>query len=181
MAEKENSNDQDRRNFFAKASAALGGLLALFPFAAGFGFLLHPLRHKKARDQWIKIVPLSAVPEDGTPGRFPVVRAESIDAWTKQTDVPVGAVYLRRLNGGGVKAFNVSCPHLGCAIDFRAADRDFYCPCHNSFFAMDGAVSNPDSPSPRGMDTLQTKVEDGEVMVRYVEYQAGKKDKIPVT
>ena len=123
---------------------------------------------------------MSALPEDGSPGRFPVVIKEAIDAWTKQTHVPIGAVYLRRLNGGGVKAFNVTCPHLGCAIDFRSANRDFYCPCHNSSFAIDGSISNPDSPSPRDMDTLQTKIENGEVKVKYIDYRAGKKDKIPV-
>ena len=181
MVETKKTIDRDRRNFFARASAALGGLLALFPFAVGLGMLFHPLRRKTARNEWITVAPLSALPEDGSPGRFPVVLKEAIDAWTKHTNVPIGAVYLRRVNGGGVKAFNMTCPHLGCAIDFRSDERDFYCPCHNSSFAVDGSISNPDSPSPRGMDSLQTKIENGQVKVKFMDYQTGKKDKIPVT
>ena len=177
----EKSKENERRKFFTKASAVLGVLLSIFPFAAGLGTLLHPLRRKTARNEWITVAPLSALPEDGTPGRFPVVLEEAVDAWTKHANVPIGAVYLRRVNGGGVKAFNMTCPHLGCAIDFRSDERDFYCPCHNSSFAVDGSISNSDSPSPRGMDSLQAKIENGQVMVKYMDYQTGRKDKIPVT
>ena len=181
MIETEEINsDQDRRGFFAKVSVALGALLALFPLGAGLGALFDPLRRKSGRGDWITIAPLTALPEDGSPGRFPVVLKESIDAWTKKTNVPIGAVYLKRINGGGVVAFNVTCPHLGCAIDFRSAERDYFCPCHNSSFGLDGSIANPDSPSPRRMDSLQTKVEDGEIKVKYLDFRAGVKEKIPV-
>ncbi len=179
MAEPDKTNDQDRRGFFGKASMALGGLLALFPLGAGIGALLDPLRRKSRRGDWITVAPLSALPDDGSPSRFPVVLKEVIDAWTKRTNLPVGAVYLRRVNGGGVSAYNVSCPHLGCAIDFRSGNQDFYCPCHNSSFSLDGSIANHDSPSPRPMDSLETRVENGEVKVKYLDFRAGITDKIP--
>ena len=179
-AKEEISEDQDRRGFFAKVSVTLGALLALFPLGAGIGILFDPLRRKSGRGDWIAIAPLSALPEDGSPVRFPVILKESIDAWTKKKNVPIGAVYLKRVNGGGVIAFNVTCPHLGCAIDFRSAERDYFCPCHNSSFGLDGSISNPDSPSPRPMDSLQTKVEKGEIKVKYLDFRAGVKDKIPL-
>ena len=34
------------------------------------------------------------------------------------------------------KAFNLKCPHLGCAIDFRKQSNDYFCPRHNSSFAL---------------------------------------------
>ncbi|MBG29852.1 MAG: (2Fe-2S)-binding protein [Opitutae bacterium] len=180
IAKEEICEDQARRGFFAKVSVALGALLALFPLGAGIGILFDPVRRKSGRGDWIAIAPLSALPEDGSPVRFPVILKESIDAWTKKKDVPIGAVYLKRVNGGDVVAFNVTCPHLGCAIDFRSAERDYFCPCHNSSFGLDGSISNPDSPSPRPMDSLQTKVEKGEIKVKYLDFRAGIKDKIPI-
>ena len=33
-------------------------------------------------------------------------------------------------------AFNLKCPHLGCAIDYRKQSNDYFCPCHNSLFAL---------------------------------------------
>jgi len=83
-----------------------------------------------------------------------------VDAWTTYKDVPVGAVYLTR-KGDEVVAFNLKCPHLGCAIDFRKQSNDYFCPCHNSSFALDGSVTTENSPSPRPMDTMETKVEKG--------------------
>ncbi|MFP6900935.1 MAG: Rieske (2Fe-2S) protein [Opitutales bacterium] len=122
---------------------------------------------------------MSALPENGSPARFPIVLKEAVDAWTKRTDLPIGAVYLRRVDGGGVEAFSVTCPHLGCAIDFRSAEHDYFCPCHNSSFAIDGSISDPASPSPRPMDSLETQVDNGEIKVKYLDFRAGIKEKIP--
>ena len=175
----DSENIDDRRSFVAKVSALLGCLLAFFPLGAGLGTFFDPLRRKNSRSEWITVASVSALPEDGSPARFPIVLEEAIDAWTKREDLPIGAVYLRRVNGGGVEAFNVTCPHLGCAIDFRQAEHDYFCPCHNSSFGIDGSISDPDSPSPRPMDSLETKIENGEIKVKYLDFRAGIKQKVP--
>ena len=57
------------------------------------------------------------------------------------------------------------CPHLGCSVQWRASKSEFECPCHGASFRPDGARTG--GPSPRGMDALETKVQDGRLMVRY--------------
>jgi len=80
-----------------------------------------------------------------------------------------------------VVAFNLKCPHLGCAIDYRKQSNDYFCPCHNSSFGLDGSVTTENSPSPRPMDTMETKVEDGFVWIRFQHFRPNVPEKIPLS
>ena len=170
----------DRRGFLKKAAAVvLGGIATLVPFGAGLAVWLDPLRRKSAVGTSVPVASLSALPEDGVPRKFPVISSR-VDAWNKSAAAAVGAVYLRREKGKPVQAFNVACPHAGCFVDFVAARNGYLCPCHNSTFALDGLINDPDSPAPRGLDTLEVEVrKDGEIWVKFQEYRAGVVDKIP--
>jgi glycine/D-amino acid oxidase-like deaminating enzyme/nitrite reductase/ring-hydroxylating ferredoxin subunit len=41
---------------------------------------------------------------------------------------------------GTLHAVSPSCTHLGCQVNFNAAERSWDCPCHGSRFAPDGSV-----------------------------------------
>ena len=70
------------------------------------------------------------------------------------------------------------CPHAGCFVGYDAATNVFQCPCHTSAFDLDGEIIPP-SPSPRGMDGLETRLtDDGGVEVRFVNYYPGKHERI---
>ncbi|MFM9079502.1 MAG: ubiquinol-cytochrome c reductase iron-sulfur subunit [Opitutaceae bacterium] len=171
----------DRRNFLAKAAASvIGGITVLVPAASGLLVFLDPLRRKSADGGAVFVANLSAVPESGEPRKFPVL-ATRVDAWNRAPEVPVGAVYLQRIAGGGVRALNVACPHAGCFVDFKGARNNFHCPCHNSSFALDGKVLDPKRHSPRPLDSLETDVRGGkEVWVKFRNFRAGVPEKIPV-
>src|SRR5207248_2992677 len=79
------------------------------------------------------------------------------------TLIEVGAVWLRRNPDGSVLALSATCPHLGCGIGADGKG-GFICPCHASHFGADG--SNVRGPSPRPMDPLPVKIEDGRVLVQ---------------
>src|SRR4051794_10362379 len=89
-----------RRSFFAKFAAVVcGGIVALFPFAAGLGVITDPWRRKNktsAGDEGGKLVPicpLAALPADGVPRAFPVV-SEVADGWTKAVNQRIGMIFM---------------------------------------------------------------------------------------
>jgi menaquinol-cytochrome c reductase iron-sulfur subunit len=179
-----------RRSFLAKALAFLtAGVLMTLPTAAGLAFFLDPLLRKRGtsggaagrRDAegFLPVTPLAAIPSDGRPQIF-TVYDDAVDAWNKFANQPVGRVFLRKLPDGSVTAFNVRCPHLGCAVDYRPAQNDYLCPCHMSAFGLDGQKKN--EIPPRGLDSLEVMVKDkSEVWVRYEVFKAGTPDRIVVS
>jgi Rieske Fe-S protein len=188
----------DDRRFFVKAAAVLvGGLVAVFPFAVGLKVFFDPLRRQRKDSGVIRVAPLSAVPDDEVPRLFSIM-AERVDAWNRFPNQAVGAVFLIRKKGQDTPtAFTATCPHLGCLIGFVPAERplrlrlrgqappagarvgQFQCPCHTSAFALDGLVL--EGPSPRPMDTLPCEVKDGEVFVKFEQFQTGTPEKIVKT
>jgi len=174
-------DDASRRSFLTKVLAVLiGGFVALVPMAAGLATLLDPLRRKSTLGDFLRITSLDSLPE-GSPRAFPVIQ-DRVDAWNYFPKEPIGSVYLRR-TGDQVEALNASCPHAGCFVDFRNDPGDFKCPCHDSKFDPTGKRIDPNHcPSPRDMDTLEVdpeKLKQGEVWVRFQNFQAGKAAKIP--
>jgi menaquinol-cytochrome c reductase iron-sulfur subunit len=172
--------DEDRRGFFTKAAAAIiGGIIVVFPFAAGLAVFSSPLtkKNKKAAsagadDGFIRVTTLDALPADGLPRRFPVIDDRD-DAWTHYRQVPIGSVYLRREANGKIEALNTTCPHAGCFVNFDQQADCFKCPCHNSFFKLDGEIIEP-SPSPRRMDGLKVEEKpNGEIWVKYENFYTG--------
>jgi cytochrome b6-f complex iron-sulfur subunit/menaquinol-cytochrome c reductase iron-sulfur subunit len=122
-------------------------------------------------ERWVKTVRLDALTE-GEPKKVAIVDDER-DAWTLQRGVELGSVWLVR-HGDAVVALSAVCPHLGCAIG-AAPDGAFVCPCHDSVFAPNGDAKT--GPSPRGMDPLATKLEDGVVLVDFKRFRTGTGDR----
>jgi Rieske Fe-S protein len=184
MTAERSMNDQpsqpERRDFFVKAAAVgLGAAATAVPLLAGLATVLDPLRRKAGGGGPVFVTTLNALPADGVPQRFQII-ADRADVWNKYPNVPIGAVYLRRV-GEKVEALNVTCPHAGCPVEFKSATNSFLCPCHDSTFKLDGTLASAKSPSPRGMDSLAVEVRNGsEVWVRFQNFEAGKSAKIPL-
>jgi menaquinol-cytochrome c reductase iron-sulfur subunit len=183
--------EPERRSFLTRLSAiSLGTVVAVFPFAAGWGVVTSPLRRKQdessgsADDGFVPICPLDSIPADGKPHAF-VVTADVVDAWTRAVNQRIGEVFLTRSEADGkpnVIAFTATCPHLGCAVEFDSEESHYECPCHESGFAKDGKKLF--GPSLRGLDSLDAEIrgESGsqEVWVRYERFRAGIAEKEPV-
>jgi menaquinol-cytochrome c reductase iron-sulfur subunit len=171
----------DRRGFLKRLLAVvIGTILGAIPLGAGLTVLLDPLWRKSATNAAIRVTTIEALPDDGVPRKFPVL-ATRMDAWNKFTQVPIGAVYLRRTRDGQVHALNVVCPHAGCFVDFAGSRGIFLCPCHNSTFTLEGRIFDRASPASRPMDSLVVEVRLGkEVWVHFQNFEAGRAEKIPV-
>src|SRR4051812_28580206 len=130
----------ERRSFLVRFAAVVcGGIVALFPFAAGWGVVTDPWRRNQRRPagddpaaadssdtaKFERICSLAELAADGLPRAFPVV-ADIVDGWTHATNQKIGMIFLERTDIGGkpqVVAFNAECPHLGCFVDFNPSDQ----------------------------------------------------------
>ncbi|KAF0178369.1 MAG: menaquinol-cytochrome c reductase iron-sulfur subunit [Limisphaerales bacterium] len=170
-----------RREFLKQGCAACLAVAAVgTPAAVGTRVFLDPLTRLKTVENFVKVTTLDTLPEDGTPVQFPVL-ADRRDAWTKFTQVPIGAVFLQRQAKDKLLALSVVCPHAGCFVDYVEEQQGFLCPCHNSLFLKDGGLKDEQSPSPRPLDTLEVQVRNrNEVWVRFQDFQLGVTEKKPV-
>jgi menaquinol-cytochrome c reductase iron-sulfur subunit len=91
------------------------------------------------------------------------IQIEQVDGWRKA--VSEKAVYVTKDAKGDLCVLTSVCPHLGCTVPWNKEKKEFICPCHGGTFTPDGARIS--GPSQRGMDTLETSVQDGQIMVRF--------------
>ena len=166
----------ERREFLkAAACTVLGGCCMAAPIAAGVVLISAPLRQKGATVE-VNLTPLNTLTIGAAPRLFQIV-TDRRDAWTQFPKQAVGSVFLVRKSATEVVAFHSSCPHLGCAVEFREEKSVFYCPCHDSSFAATGEVVGK-SPSLRGLDTLKVEVREGAVWVKFENFKAGIREKV---
>jgi menaquinol-cytochrome c reductase iron-sulfur subunit len=91
------------------------------------------------------------------------VQIEQVDGWRKA--VSEKAVYVTKDSQGQLCVLTSVCPHLGCTVPWNKEKKQFACPCHGATFAADG--TRVSGPSLRGMDALETSVQDGQLLVRF--------------
>jgi menaquinol-cytochrome c reductase iron-sulfur subunit len=176
---------EPRRGFITQLTAiVIGSLVGIVPAVVGLATFLNPLRKSaKAKqvpigsdvDGYYRVTTLDSLA--AIPQAYKII-ADRKDAWNTFPKDAIGAVFLSRAGTGDVRAFNVTCPHAGCAVDWKAAQGAYHCPCHNSSFAADGK-RDPKSPSARDLDSLPVKIVDGAVWVKYQDFKTGDKEKKP--
>jgi menaquinol-cytochrome c reductase iron-sulfur subunit len=151
-------------------SCAIAAATAI-PAAA---FVAAPIGSRGAAGRWVRTLRLDQLAE-GEPKRVAIVD-DRRDAWTIERGVELGSVWLVR-HGDKVTAFSSVCPHLGCSVNVAAgAGAGFACPCHTSAFDPEGKRKS--GPSPRDLDALATRIEDGFVAVDFRRFRIGIADKV---
>lgn len=182
----------ERRRFLKWLTNGLGAL-----FGVGFGipavaYLIDPRNRTAPQRGFKRVGRLSELQKD-VPHEV-VLRDVRRDAWTIHPNDVVGRVWLVRRSDDKAKtpmidAFTTICPHLGCSVAYDVGRQRFICPCHNGTFLLSGErdpeVEN--NPPPRGMDTLNLKLEkdpasppgkeDYFIEVKYENFEQGKEQK----
>jgi menaquinol-cytochrome c reductase iron-sulfur subunit len=125
-------------------------------------FALFPLLRRTTQTKSSPVGELS----EFSPLTEPVMRTiqiEQVDGWRKA--VTEKAVYVTKDNQGQLRVLTSICPHLGCTVPWNKEKKQFVCPCHGATFAADG--TRVSGPSLRGMDPLETSVQDSQLLVRF--------------
>ena len=153
---------QNRRSF-------LGALLAVGSVFVGtllsvplIRFALFPLIRQTTDTKKSPVGSLSEFSSLSEPA-MRTIQIEQIDGWRKTVSEKV--VYITKDRQGQVRVLTSICPHLGCTVPWNKEKKLFICPCHGGAFSADG--SRISGPSQRGMDTLETTVQDGQLLVRF--------------
>jgi menaquinol-cytochrome c reductase iron-sulfur subunit len=153
---------ESRRSFLGVllglGSLFVGSLLAV-PLIR---FALFPLLRRTTQ---LKSSPVGELGEFSplTEPAMRTVQIERLDGWRKA--ISEKAVYVTKDSQGQLRVLTSICPHLGCTVPWNKDRKEFVCPCHGAIFAADG--TRVSGPSLRGMDTLETSVQDGELLVRF--------------
>lgn len=125
-------------------------------------FALHPLLTTTTKTDWSDIGKIEEFASLKAPMKK-LITVDQRDGWRKI--VSEKAIYVLPAKDGVLRVLSPICPHLGCSIPWIEAKQQFVCPCHTAIFTLDGAIVS--GPSPRAMDDLESKVEEGVLKVRY--------------
>jgi menaquinol-cytochrome c reductase iron-sulfur subunit len=153
---------ESRRSF-------LGALLALGSVFVGallsiplIRFALFPLLRRTTEIETSPVGELSQFLSLTAPV-MRTIQIEQVDGWRKA--ISEKAVYVTKDSQGQLRVLTSICSHLGCTVPWNKDKNQFVCPCHGATFAADGTRIS--GPSLRGMDSLETSVQDGQLLVRF--------------
>lgn len=165
------SEGEGRRTFLGWVSGAIGAVIGLAVGIPLVGYTILPAL-KRREAEWNDVGPVQAL-QTGIPKEMACIHAVS-DGWQKTTTKK--SLWAVKDDAGAVIVFSPICTHLGCGYRWEADQQKFHCPCHHSFFSLDGKVLSV--PAPRPLDTLPAKIENGRLLVIYKEFKAGTATKI---
>lgn len=140
---------------FVNTAIALmgGGLTALLG-----AFALRPGGASTA-GRWVRAGSTADLkPDEPVPRVLSVPR---VDGWYRERARQT--VFLVWDGRDTVRAISATCTHLGCQVQWNAADKKFKCPCHGGVFAADGSVES--GPPPRALDVVEARIDPGDASV----------------
>jgi menaquinol-cytochrome c reductase iron-sulfur subunit len=159
----ENKSHLTRNDFVKGVVALLGSIMGAVIVLPAIGYVLAPALKKTSSDAWIPLGPLDSYPI-GTPTPFNFTRTK-VNGWEKTTNSY--GVYVLRKDETDTTVFSNVCTHLSCRVIWNEEPRQYICPCHDGRFGINGEIIS--GPQPRPLDTYETKVEEGNLFIHYVE------------
>lgn len=159
---KSDSAPRSRRSFFVVLLGVGSFLVTALLSVPLIRFALFPLLRPTTEVKPSPIGSLSEFSSLSQPVARPI-QIERVDGWRKA--ISEKTVYVTKDSHGQLCVLSSICPHLGCTVPWVSGKNAFICPCHGAVYSPDGKRIS--GPSLRGMDTLETTFQDGQLMVRF--------------
>ncbi len=151
-------SETSRRRFHLTVIYGLGAVISGLLAVPAALYLLLPPRLRKT-DDWIDAGDLSKM-DFKVPVEV-VFRKNRLDGWKLTSEKKTAWVV--RQPSKALVAFGPQCTHLGCAYHFEEDTKQFFCPCHNSVFSLDGRVVS--GPAPRPLDRYDLKLHNQKLLL----------------
>jgi menaquinol-cytochrome c reductase iron-sulfur subunit len=162
-----------RRRFLSRACGILAASLAVVIGSPLVASLVGTI-NRKPKMLFSKTPGFPTAPE-GQPIKLRLNYVKTDAYMQTQTSEEVWVV---KHSASKATVFSPICPHLGCRTDWHPESEHFICPCHGSVFSITGKVLG--GPSPRSMDSLSHKIEDGALSVEWEEFETGIPEKVRI-
>ncbi len=167
------SSNPSRRSFLKIMIAILSSLGAIIISIPLIGSFIGPSLQLKKR-HFANATEVKDLPDDEPKDVFYSALKE--DAYIRE--LTTRNVWAIKHSLTDVTVFSPICPHLGCRYNWHPKKQQFICPCHGSVFAKDGRVLG--GPAPRPLDTLPTRIKDGDLYVEWERFKVGIAKKVRV-
>lgn len=155
----ESAPDKGRRRFLRLLPFSIFAGMAGVVATAAWRFL-RPASAQAATNNWTNVMPVAELKGDKPLMR--VIMVEHNAGWSSRMQEHIVYVLPRPQNR---QVLTAACPHEGCNVTWRDDLNTFACPCHDSYFAPDGARLN--GPARRGLDPLPSREADGILQVQF--------------
>ena len=152
------SESMPRRAFHLAVIYVLGGLIGIALAIPTILYLLVPPRSRK-QTGWVDAGDISQL-TPGTPAEMSFQQSR-VDGWRVLTEKKTAWVVKGADNK--IVAFGPQCTHLGCAYHWDQSSKEFVCPCHASYFSIQGKVLA--GPAPRPLDRYVTRVQNSRLQI----------------
>jgi len=147
-----------RRVFHLAVIYILGGLISVALAIPALIYLLVPPRSRKDSG-FVDAGDISQLaPDSPVEKSFQDTR---VDGWRVVTEKKTAWVV--KTPDNKIIAFGPQCTHLACAYHWDAGVKQFACPCHNSFFSLQGQVLA--EPAPRPLDRYVNRIQNNRLQV----------------
>jgi len=156
-------NKLERRDFVKVVLAVLGSVMGAAIAIPAVGYLLSPAIAVQKKEAWISLGPLDNY-LIGAPTLFSFTQA-TVNGWEKT--VNSYGVYVTRVDETNQKVFSNKCTHLSCRVTWKDDVQEYFCPCHDGIFNIEGQVTAGPPPAP--LQEYPTKVEEGVLYFYFAE------------
>jgi Rieske Fe-S protein len=116
------------------------------------GVLLYPV----GRFLRPRVVTGSGALEVVAPYRVSDLKPDAEGHWPGPFEFNGKPCLLVRTPAGEIRAFNAICTHVGCTVEFRSAEGDIFCNCHDGVFNLNG--QNVSGPPPRPLQQYKVTI-----------------------
>jgi len=167
-------DSETTRRRFLKILVGILAFISSLIFGIPFLRTLISPPFKATKQEWTKVTEIDLLPYNQPVRLKYTARIE--DAYHHMD--AIHSLWAIKHSDSDVTVYSPICTHLGCYYNWDAQTGHFECPCHGSVFSIDGKVLS--GPAPRPLDTLQTRIETGALLISWQQFKSGIPEKVPL-